>query len=166
VLEACSRPPVRRTGERTQVETDMRNERSGWVTFAGVLLLIDGTLNVIYGISAIGNAKVFNNNADYIAGNLKTWGWITLLIGILQVLAAGSLWRGGLFGRLMGIFAAGMGAIAALLAIPAYPFLSLAAFAMAVVILHQIIVHGTEGRRVDAPGSSERAYEGMAEYKQ
>jgi hypothetical protein len=156
---------VRRAGERTRVEDEMRNERSGWVTFAGVLLLIDGTLNVIYGISAIGNSKVFNNNADYIAGNLKTWGWITLVIGIFQVLAAGSLWRGGLFGRLMGIFAAGMGAIAALLAIPAYPFLSLAVFAVAVVILHQIIVHGTEGRRDDtAPG--ERAWEGMAEYKQ
>src|SRR4051812_50170462 len=100
----------------------MRNERSGWVTFAGVLLLIDGTLNVIYGISAIGNSKVFNNNADYIAGNLKTWGWITLFIGILQVLAAGSLWRGGLFGRLRGIFAAGMGAVAGPPANPAYPF--------------------------------------------
>jgi hypothetical protein len=158
---------VRRIGENeTRVETDMRNERSGWVTFAGILLLIDGTLNVVYGIAAIGNSKVFNQNADYIAGNLKTWGWITLIIGILQVLAAGSLWRGGLYGRLMGVFAAGAGAIAALLAIPAYPFLSLAAFAVAIVILHQIIVHGTEGRRVDAPASSERAYEGMAEYKQ
>src|SRR3954454_20658570 len=103
----------------------MRNERSGWVTFAGVLLLIDGTLNVIYGISAIGNSKVFNNNADYIAGNLKTWGWITLFIGILQVLAAGALCRGALFGRLMGIFAAVTGAIAAVLVIPAYPLLSL-----------------------------------------
>src|SRR3954452_10568333 len=144
----------------------MRNERSGWVTFAGVLLLIDGTLNVIYGISAIGNAKVFNNNADYIAGNLKTWGWITLIIGILQVLAAGSLWRGGLFGRLMGIFAAGLDASAALLAIPAYPFLSLGFFALAVVILHQIIVYGAEGRAVVAPSSTERSWEGMAEYKQ
>jgi len=144
----------------------MRNERSGWVTFAGILLVIDGTLNVIYGISAISNSKFFNQNADFISGNLKTWGWITVVIGIIQVLAAGSLWRGGLFGRLMGMFAGGLAAIAALLAIPAYPFWSLAIFAISVLIIQQIAVHGTEGRGSEAPSSTERAYEGMAEYRQ
>jgi hypothetical protein len=144
----------------------MGNQRSGWVTFAGILLLMSGTLDVIYGISGIGKSHFFNQNADYIVGNLKTWGWITLVIGILQVLAAGSLWRGGLFGRVLGVTAAAVAAIGALLAIPAYPFLSLAIFAMNIVIIHQIAVHGTEGRSAEAGSSTERAYEGMAEYRQ
>jgi len=133
------------------------------VTFAGILLLLSGTLNVIYGISAISNSKFFNQNAEYIVSNLKTWGWITLGIGIIEVLAAGSLWRGGLFGRVMGIAAASLSAIAALLAIPAYPFWSLAIFALSIVIIHKISAHGTAGR---GPSSTERAYEGMAEYRQ
>jgi hypothetical protein len=144
----------------------MGEERSGWVTFAGILLLLSGALNVIYGIAAIGNSNFFNQNAQYIVSNLKTWGWITLAIGLIQVLAAGSLWRGGLFGRIMGIFAASLSAIGALLAIPAYPFWSLAVFALAIVIIHQIAAHGSEGRGANAPSSTERSWEGMAEYKQ
>jgi hypothetical protein len=144
----------------------MANQRSGWVTFAGILLMMGGVLNVVYGIAGIGKSHFFNQNAEYITGNLKTWGWVTLCIGIIQVLAAGSLWRGGLFGRIMGVAAAALAAIGALLAIPAYPFLSLAIFAISIVVIHQIAVHGTEGREAEAPSSAERAYEGMAEYRQ
>lgn len=144
----------------------MSEQRSGWVTFAGILLMLSGTLNVVYGIAGVSKSKFFNQNADYIFSNLKTWGWITLCIGIIEILAAGSLWRGGLFGRVMGIVAASLAAIAALLAIPAYPFWSLAIFALSIVIIHQISAHGTEGRAAGGPSSTERAYEGMAEYKQ
>ena len=125
----------------------MSERRSGWVTFAGILLMLSGTLNVIYGIAAIGNSKFFNQNADYIVSSLKTWGWVTVVIGLIEVLAAASLWRGGLFGRVIGIVAASLSAIAALLAIPAYPFWSLAIFALDIVIIHQIATRGTEGRR-------------------
>ena len=32
---------------------------SGWWVFAGVLLIVAGVLNMIYGIAAIGNSKFF-----------------------------------------------------------------------------------------------------------
>jgi hypothetical protein len=148
----------------------MYEERSGWVTFAGVLLVIAGALNVIYGIAAIGKSSFFVQNTHYIFGDLKTWGWIGLIVGILQVLAAGSLWAGGLYGRIVGIGAASLSAIAALLSIPAYPFWSLAVFALDVVIIHQIATRGTEGRGAEAQVRTEsataRSMEGMAEYRQ
>jgi len=146
----------------------MYEERSGWVTFAGILLVIAGALNVIYGIAAIGNSKFFVANTKYIFSDLKTWGWIALIVGILQVLAAGSLWAGGLYGRIVGIGAASLSAIAALLSIPGYPFWSLAIFALDVVIIHQIATRGTEGRGDAAPvePASARNMEGMAQYKQ
>lgn len=126
----------------------MNEQRSGWVTFAGVMLLIAGVLNVIYGIAAIGDSSFFINDTKYIFSNLNTWGWIILILGVLQVFAAFSLWSGSLYGRIVGIGAAGISAIAALLAIPAYPFWSLAIFALDIVIIHQIATRGTEGRRV------------------
>jgi hypothetical protein len=135
----------------------MTEHRSGWVTFAGIMLVIAGILNVIYGIAAIGNSDFFVHNAHYVFSNLKTWGWVTLVVGVLQFLAALSLWQGGLYGRIVGIFAAALGAIAALLSIPAYPFWSLAVFALCVVIIHQIAAHGTEGRgdhRTGPPGAA------------
>jgi hypothetical protein len=126
----------------------MAEQRSGWVTFAGVLLLIAGCLNVIYGIAAIGDSKFFVQDQKYILSNLNTWGWIVLILGVLQVVAAFSLWSGGLYGRIFGIGAASLSAIAALLSIPAYPFWSLAIFALDIIIIHQIATRGTEGRRV------------------
>ena len=63
----------------------MSEDRSGWVTFAGILLMVSGTLNVVYGIAGIGKSHFFNQNADYLAGNLKTWGWVSLGVGIIQV---------------------------------------------------------------------------------
>jgi hypothetical protein len=124
----------------------MNEQRSGWVTFAGALLLIAGALNVIYGIAAIGDSKFFVHDTKYILSNLNTWGWVTLILGLLQLLAAFSLWSGGLYGRIFGIGAAGLSSIAALLSIPAYPFWSLAIFALDIIIIHQIATRGTEGR--------------------
>ena len=121
-------------------------QRSGWVTFAGVLLLIAGVLNVIYGIAAIGDSSFFVNDTKYILSGLNTWGWVTLILGVIQLFAALSLWGGGLYGRIVGIGAAGLSAISALLSIPAYPLWSLAIFALDVVIIHQIATRGTEGR--------------------
>ena len=125
----------------------MNEQRSGWVTFAGVLLLMAGTLNVIYGIAAIGDSKFFVEDQKYILSNLNTWGWVVLILGVLQLFAAFSLWSGNIYGRLFGIGAASLSAIGALLSIPAYPLWSLAIFALDVIIIHQIASHGTEGRR-------------------
>ena len=90
---------------------------SGWWTFAAILLAISGTLNVIWGISAIGNSHFFTQHAHYVAGSLRTWGWIAVILGALELVAAGSLFGGGEFGRWFGIFAAAFTSIAALLSI-------------------------------------------------
>jgi len=58
----------------------------GWVGFAGVLLLILGTLNLIEGIAAISDAHFFVHGTNYIAGSLNTWGWIMTIIGACQIL--------------------------------------------------------------------------------
>jgi hypothetical protein len=124
----------------------MYEQRSGWVTFAGVMLLVAAVLNVIYGIAAIGNSSFFVHDTRYLLSGLNGWGWVTLILGVFQVFAALSLWNGGMYGRIVGVLAAGLSAIAALLSIPAYPFWSLAIFAIDIVIIHQITTRGTAGR--------------------
>lgn len=111
---------------------------SGWWVFAGVLLLIAGVLNVVYGIAAIGDSKFFAQNVEFIISSLNTWGWLLLIIGVLELVAAFSLFSGGEFGRWFGIFVASLNAIGALLAIPAYPFWSLAVFALAIIIVYKL----------------------------
>jgi hypothetical protein len=117
---------------------------SGWWVFAGVLLLVAGILNIIWGIAAIGDSKFFTENATYILSGLNTWGWIILILGVLELVAAFSLFSGGEFGRWFGIFVASLNAIGALLSIPAYPFWSLAVFALAIIIICKL-AEGPEG---------------------
>jgi hypothetical protein len=119
---------------------------AGSVVFAGTMLAIGGILNVIYGIAAISDSKFFVSDTQFIFSNLNTWGWITLLLGGVQLLAAGSLSRGGQFGRWFGIAAASGSAIAALLSLPAYPFWSLAIFAIDMIIIHGLAVNFREYR--------------------
>ena len=111
---------------------------TGWWVFAASLLLLAGVLNIIWGIAAIGDAKFFIADQKYIISSLHTWGWITLILGVLELFAAFSLASGGGFGRWFGMFAAGLNAISALLSIPAYPFWSLCIFALSIIILYQL----------------------------
>ena len=112
---------------------------SGWWVFAGVLLLVAGVLNIIYGIAAIGDAKFFTEHGTFIISSLHLWGWVTLILGVLELFAAFSLFSGGDFGRVVGIVVGSLNAIAALLAIPAYPLWSLALFALSIIIVYKLI---------------------------
>ena len=122
---------------------------SGWVIFAAIMLVVVGVLNVIWGIAAIGDSKFFVQDQKYILSNLHAWGWITLIIGVLQLVAGFSLWSGNLYGRVMAIFFASLSALAALLSIPAYPFWSLAIFAIDIIIIYQVSLYGGAGVEKD-----------------
>jgi hypothetical protein len=111
---------------------------TGWWMFAGTMLLILGTLNVIWGIAAISDSTFFTENAKYVLSGLNTWGWITLLIGVVQLIAGFSLFAGGGFGRWVGIIASAATAIVSLLSIPAYPFWSLCVFALAIIVVYEL----------------------------
>src|SRR3954449_8768297 len=80
----------------------------GWLLFAGVMIVMVGILNVIYGIAAIDNAHFFVANQKYIVSDLSTWGWVMLILGALQILAAFSIWSGGSYGRWFGIAVASL----------------------------------------------------------
>ena len=117
---------------------DRQTEVSGWYYFAGILLGILGVLNIVWGIAAIDSASFFVNDARFIFSSLNTWGWITAIIGAIQIFAAFSLFAGGGFGRLVGVVAASLSALAALFSIAAYPFWGLAVFAMAIIVLYEL----------------------------
>ncbi|MGZ6563768.1 MAG: DUF7144 family membrane protein [Solirubrobacteraceae bacterium] len=118
---------------------------TGRVVFAAILLLIAGTLNIIYGFGAIGNAHFFTASASYVFANLHTWGWITVILGAIQLTAGFSLMAGNTYGRIIGIIAAALGALEALLAIGGnYPFWSLGVFALCLWILHGLVIYGED----------------------
>ena len=120
---------------------------AGRIVFAATLLLIVGTLNVIYGIGALDDANIFVNDQRFILTNLNTLGWVLIILGVIQLAGGFSLMAGNTFGRVIGIVGGSLGAIGALLSIGgSYPWWSLAIFALCVYVVHGIMVFGTEER--------------------
>ena len=120
---------------------------AGRVVFAAVLLLLAGTVNIIYGIGAISDAHFYTSaGTHYVFGTLHTWGWITLILGVIQLTAGFSLFGGRTYGRVIGIVGASLGAIGALLAIGTVPFWSLGVFAICLWVMHGLIIYGEPER--------------------
>jgi hypothetical protein len=120
---------------------------TGRVVFAATLLLIVGTLNVIYGIGALDGANIFVNDKRYILTDLNTLGWVLIVLGLIQLGGGVSLLAGNAYGRVIGIIGGSLGAIAALLSIGgAYPWWSLGIFALCVYVVHGIAVFGHDER--------------------
>ena len=119
----------------------------GRVVFAATLLLIVGTLNIIYGIGALDDANIFVNDQRYILTNLNTLGWVSIVLGVIQLTAGLSLMAGNTYGRIIGIAAGSLGAIEALLSIGGNnPWWSLAVFALCIYIIQGIAVLGEDER--------------------
>ena len=115
----------------------------GLVLFASILLVIIGCFNAIQGIAAIANSHVFIKNAHYVFGDLRTWGWITLIIAILQLLAAGGVLAGNQAARWAGVVFLGLNAIDQMFFVPAYPFWALTIIAMDVVAIYGLSAYAT-----------------------
>ncbi len=115
----------------------------GLVLFASILLVVIGCFNLIYGIAAVANSHVFATNAHYVFANLRAWGWITLIIGALQVLAAVGVLAGNQLARWFAVVVLGLNAIDQMFFMHAYPFWSLAIIAMDIVALWGLCVYGS-----------------------
>lgn len=118
---------------------------SGWVYFAGVLMLVRGAFQVFEGILALANGKFFVVTPNAIATfNITAWGWIHIALGVVLLTAAASVFSGRLWGRVIGSIMTALALAVNLAWLPAYPVWSLTAAALDVVILYALIVRGDD----------------------
>ena len=118
---------------------------AGRALLAATLLLIAGTINIIYGIGALDDANIFVNDKRYIFTNLNTLGWVLIVLGVIQLSGGFSLMAGNTYGRVIGIIGGSLGAIGALLSVGgAYPWWSLGIFFLCVYVVYGILVFGEE----------------------
>ena len=115
----------------------------GLIVFASILLFVDGFFNMLYGIAAIANSHVFVANAHYVIGNLRAWGWITLIISVLQLAAGAGVLAGNQLARWFAVAVVGISAIDMMFFLPAYPFWALAIIAIDVVALYGLCAYGS-----------------------
>ncbi|MEZ0070533.1 hypothetical protein ABIA32_006586 [Streptacidiphilus sp. MAP12-20] len=122
-----------------------RTEVSGLAHFGAVLLVLLAFFNGLDGIAAIYRSRVFVAGARFVVGDLRAWGWVILILAILQLAAAVSIFRGETWGRWFGVVILGVNAFAQMWFVPAYPFWSLTIIAVSIAAIYGLTAHG--GRR-------------------
>ncbi len=124
---------------------------AGWKLFAGIMIIIVGTFNVIDGLVAITNANYFKSVGSGIGGgnaelpltnNIKTWGWVVLILGAILILSGFLIFVGNMFGRVIGVLAASVNAIVQLAYLPHYPLWSFTMILVDILVIWGIVVHG------------------------
>ena len=115
----------------------------GLIVFAAILLFVLGFFNMLYGAAAIANSHVFVANAHYVTGNLRFWGWITLIIAVLQLAAAAGILGGSQLARWFGVALLALNALDMMFFLPAYPLWALTIIAIDVVALYGLCAYGS-----------------------
>lgn len=119
----------------------------GWLLFAGTMLMFAGILNFIWGIAAIDQSTFFTDDARFVIfDDLKSWGWFFLVVGVLQVGAAFSIWSRQTFGQLFGIFCASLNAMILLFTVNAFPFAAFMLFIVDLLVIYGLTVYGGRQR--------------------
>ena len=121
----------------------------GLIVFASILLFVDGFFNMLYGIAAIANSHVFVANAHYVIGDLRAWGWVTLIISVLQLAAGAGVLAGNQLARWFAVAVVGISALDMMFFLPAYPFWALAIIAIDVVALYGLCAYGSRENLAD-----------------
>jgi hypothetical protein len=126
---------------------DLEDRGAGWLVFASAMLGLVGILAVIDGVVALSKSKFYVADATYVFSDLRTWGWITLIIGAFAIVAAMGVLSGSQFGRWFGMIAASVIAIDQFVFAQAYPLWSLLVFGSAVLVIYALAVYG--GKRME-----------------
>jgi len=133
---------------RSESAYDLEERGAGWLVFAATMLGLAGILSVIDGIMALSRSKFYVADATYAFSDLRTWGWITLGIGVLAIIAAMGVLSGSQFARWFGIIGASVVAIDQFMFAQAYPFWSLLIFGSSVLVIYALAAYG--GKRISA----------------
>ena len=131
------------TAGQARTARGRRGEGYGMVVFASALLGMIGFFNLLDGIAAIANSSFYVANARYVVGDLRAWGWVALILGVLQLLSAVGVLVGNQIARWFGVAVIILNAIAQMFFIPSYPFWSLTIIAVDVVALWALCAYGS-----------------------
>jgi hypothetical protein len=136
------------TPDRTRSEIPGRTRRevgpTGWVTFAGAMILIIGWLNFFYGLAAILNDTiVVVGGHGAIIADITAWGWVTLILAVILMWTGYGLLTGAEWARWAGVFLVGLNAIEQVWIFPAAPL-----WAFIVIMLDVIIIYHLTARWV------------------
>jgi hypothetical protein len=114
----------------------------GWLVFAALMVGVAGVLNTIYGIAAVSSSSFYVRDAKYVLGDLETFGWILLVLGVVQMCASAGILAWASWARWVGVACAAGNAVVQILFIPSYPFLAITLYAVDLIVIYGLVAYG------------------------
>jgi hypothetical protein len=122
---------------------------TGWITFAGVMMVIGGELNLFYGIvAAVNDDWVVWTNRGSVLLDVSEWGWVHIILGAIVLLAGIGVFSGNILARTVGVIVAAVSLIVNFFFIPAYPLWALTVIVIDTLVIWALTAHGREMRSV------------------
>ena len=117
----------------------------GWVYFASFMLILGGVFQVIMGFTALIKDDFYVITANnLLAFDITSWGWIHLILGLLMVIIGISLFAGRTWARVVAIILASLNFIGQFAFIGVYPWWSITAMVLDLLVIYALTVHGAE----------------------
>jgi uncharacterized membrane protein len=128
-------------------EYDERTGWTGWITFAAIMMIIAGSLNLLYGIVAAVNDEwvVFTNRADVYL-DISEWGWVHIIAGGIVLLTGIGLFSGNFLARTIAVIVAGLNMLVNFFFIPVYPLWAIIVITIDILVIWAVTAHGREMR--------------------
>ncbi|HET6850221.1 MAG TPA: hypothetical protein VFH74_15285 [Gaiellales bacterium] len=130
-------------GQSARGSSEYVDPGNGWVTFAMTVVMMIGALNIIEGVVALTDSKFYAKHAVFVFSGLHTWGWIMIVLGILQFTAGYVLYAGSQWARWFIVATCAINGIGQLMFVQAYPFWCLTLFAIDVVVIYAASRYGS-----------------------
>ncbi len=122
----------------------------GWVFFAGFMMTMLGTFQMIAGLTVLFNSKwLVATESSLLFLNFVAWGWTYLLLGLTVLLAGFGVMKGSVWARVVGVLIALVSAAANLASVNIYPIWSITIIAVNVLVIFALTVHGDELKAID-----------------
>ena len=119
----------------------MKQPMAGWIGFAGLMMLIIGSLDFFEGLIAIARGQYYLIHGNQlVVFDTTTWGWITLIWGVVLVLAGLALLSGSAFARWFTIVVVSLNILGQLgwLGASSYPLWALVIMTLNIIVLYAL----------------------------
>lgn len=118
---------------------DTETKRPGWINYASIVMFMAGMLNLIWAFEEYNNATWLRElSAGDFGTQFTAWAILDLILAIVAMGAAYSVWQGGKFGFWIGVIAAVLSAVRAFLFIPWIPFGASAIITIDLLIIYAL----------------------------
>jgi hypothetical protein len=121
---------------------------TGWIGFAGVMMIIGGCLNLFYGvIAAVNDEWVVFTNRGNVYLDVSQWGWAHIILGSVVLLSGIGVFSGNILARTVAVIVASVSLLVNFFFIPVYPLWALTVITIDVLVIWALTAHGREMRQ-------------------